>query len=700
MNTPFIKLSLFFAAGILAGTYWSVSLDILYLFLGVAFLLFALAFLRAKKLFLEDILFGGSSFLMIFLLGIICSNLHRPEQQERHYLNHLSIQESQQERLATVTIREQLKSDLYNDKFIGEVSSLNGKKAKGKLLLLFPKEERHSISVDDRLLVSSKFTAFSPPLNPHQFDYRKLMNNRGIYRQVVLQDHNYCRLDSNNSTIKGKAHQLRRLISTKLEAHGFEKEELAIIQALLLGQRHDISIEVYENYAAAGVIHILAVSGLHVGIILVLLNWALSPLRFFGYGVFLRFLLLLVFLWGFAVLAGLSPSVVRAVTMFSFVGLGMQLKRRTNIMNTLFISFFLLLLIRPQHLFEVGFQLSYIAVLSIILFQPMLSRLWWPRNRAAKYFWDISTVTVAAQVGVFPLSLYYFHQFPGLFFLSNLAILPFLGFVLISGLGILMLALLDFLPNILVEAYTEAIAIINRVVAWIAEQEIFLFEGIPFSWFQTLATYLFLFALFHFVKRKDKNHLVFLLGCVLLVQGSFIFEQYQTRSRELVVFHKYKGTVLGEKYSENLKLSHGLDALPEDLSLIRNYVIGERIDQIETAGLSNIYFPGEAYLLAVDSSGIYQIPAFDPRYVLLINSPKINLERMLQEIQPQQIIADGSNYPSYVDRWRKTSAERGIPFHTTAELGAYKITPKKKKGRGWWKKKVSTRKDQNFIGLE
>src|SRR5690606_8574638 len=218
----------------------------------------------------------------------------------------------------------------------------------------------------------------------------------GVYRQLNASPLEVLVMNSEINDLQALAGKIREGIISRLRSYDFGPDELAIIQALLLGQRQEISQEIYSNYAAAGVIHILAVSGLHVGIILLLLNSLFKPLERLKAGRFLKLLLLLILLWSFALLAGLSPSVVRAVSMFSFVAVGMQLKRRTSVLNTLFISLMVLLLINPGFIRQVGFQLSYAAVFSIVLIQPHIYRIYKGELKIVKYFWGLLSVSLAA----------------------------------------------------------------------------------------------------------------------------------------------------------------------------------------------------------------------------------------------------------------------------------------------------------------
>ena len=675
INTAFIKVALFFVAGILAGFLIEISFTILFSIFSVVFVVFLWSFWRAKELFLQDVFFGIATLLLFFLTGIITTQLHLPKNQPNHYINLLSSEtDIKPTPFLMVSISEELKPDLYNRKFIAEVEQLENNSTHGKLLLLMGKDSSQTkIAVDDRMLISAPLQTLPAPLNPHQFNYRTFMQNRSVLNQVQLKAENFEILDSGKNSIKGWAASSRAEIVKNLKENNFRQEELGIIQALLLGQRQDISEEIYNNYAAAGVIHILAVSGLHVGIILWLLHRLLSPLERKKKGRVLKTFILIVLLWLFALLAGLSPSVVRAVTMFSFVAVGLQIKRRTSVMNTLFMSMMVLLLVRPQFIFEVGFQLSYLAVFSIVLLQPMLYKLLEPKNQLIKYFWGLLTVTIAAQAGVLPLSLFYFHQFPGLFFISNLVILPFMGLILALGIVVMILALLNLLPVFLTEFYSFLISSLNNFVELMVKKEEFLFQDIPFSGPQTIGFYFILAALYLLLKRITSQRILLVLSAVLILQIIVYKEIYQSSPEEVVVFHKSRNTIIGKKTGQQLLLHHNLAEAPHKQNIIKNYLVGENIHRIDSQNLQHIFAIGEDIMMVIDSAAIYSVEGLQPDYVLLTNSPKINLNRLLKTLQPKVIIADGSNYRSYLERWEETCLKENIPFHATAKNGAFII---------------------------
>lgn len=672
LNTNIFKLTLTLLLGVVTGFYTDLPLEFVFIIIGTTIIFFVIAFLRAKRLFFNDSLFGISCFILFFVTGIFTWNVHLPKNQKEHYINQISSENNIDPTVLRITIREVLKPDIFNNKFVAEVESMDNVPVQGKLLLLTPKETFNTnLNVGDSFLTTVTIKDIPAPLNPHQFDYRRFMANRGIVKQANLTPWSYRELPHESGLLR-KTHFIRKTISENLRNNGFQPEELAIVQALLLGQKQDISKETYNSYAAAGAIHILAVSGLHVGLLLLLLNFLLSPLKKIKKGRFLRTFLVIILLWGFAILAGLSPSVVRAVTMFSFLAIGLELNRRTSSLNSLILSLLVLILIRPQWIFEVGFQLSYSAVLAILLIQPLLYKLFSPTNKPFRYLWGLLSTTFAAQLGVLPLSLFYFHQFPGLFFLSNLVILPFLGLILGIGILIILLSFADSIPVFLTEFYRTIIQSLNYFVRWVGGQEQFLFRDISFSQSEVWAFYLLLFCIIAMSYSFTFRKFIATLSAVIILQSVYIVKASDSSEESLIVYHTYGKSIIGREKNNKL-LVHKSSDTSEISTLVKNYATGEGIKKFEILPLKNAYATRTGILLVIDSAGIYQKQRIKPEYLLLTGSPFINLERSIEELSPKMILADGNNFPSMVKRWKETCAKKEIPFHHTGEKGAFII---------------------------
>lgn len=667
-----IKLATCLILGIVVGFYFPMDLNVsLGLVLGLIFLLTVLYFFQKNQLN-QTIWFGIVAIITTFFLGILVVNTHNQKLFKNHYSHHISVKK---DTTITIRIREILKPNVYYDKYIVDVLKIGDTKVSGKLLLNVQKDIlQDAYTVDDVLITHFSIEKLNSTLNPHQFDYKSYLEKHYIYHQISTSRPFLLVVNNKDHTLFGYADTFRKRINTQLKANHFKGDKLAIINALLLGQRQDISPEIFNSYSQSGAIHILAVSGLHIGLILLILQRFLKPIEYLKYGRFIKTSIIVILLWCFAVIAGLSPSVTRAVTMFSIVAIGMNLKRPTNIYNTLAISLFVLLLIKPMFIFEVGFQMSYLAVLSIVTIQPELEKFWKPKNKILKFYWQVLTVTVAAQFGVVPISLFYFHQFPGLFFVTNLAIIPVLGFILGFGILVIILAIFKILPPLLATIYAEIIHLMNKVVAWVAHQEQFVFKDIPFNIWQVVSSYVMVIAFVIILKKQNFTSIRMGLISVIVFQLVLFFEKHQNQTNELVIFQKSRFTIIGHKQNNLLNVSHNLDSMSIlDENSIKNYKVGNRIKTISEDLILSVYQIHNKTVLVVDSLGIYQVSHFKPDYVLLRNSPKINLDRLIDSLQPKLIIADGSNYKSYLEGWKATCTKRKRPFHQTNEKGAFII---------------------------
>lgn len=671
LNFTIIKLTFCLIVGIIIAHFISIPLQLSIITCIILILLVLISYSFSQRNIEKTVWFGILAFITTISIGILVVKVSDQRQFEDHYSKVIS-DESDSSHNIVFKIREVLKPTAYHDKYIIDLLKVNEEAVSGKVLLNIQKDSlSEALQVDTILMTSGSFSLVNSPLNPYQFNYADYLKRQYIDHQMSVESSQLLKISSHPFTIYGYAAELRTNINTKLKAFDFERDELAIIDALLLGQRKDISQETYNNYINAGTVHILAVSGLHVGIILLLLNRVFQPIARIKNGNILKIIIIGVIMWGFAIVAGLTPSICRAVGMFTVVAIGMNLKRPVNIYNTLAISMFFLLLIKPMFLFEVGFQMSYMAVLSIVTIHPLLTRLWTPPNKFLNYFWNLLCVSTAAQIGVVPISLYYFHQFPGLFFLSNLVILPFLGFILGLGILVLLLALLNLLPQPLADLFGFCISTMNNFVSWISHQESFVFRNISFGIVFVVVSYLLIIALYAYFKKANYSRFVLVLVAVLMVQGAFWFER-ETQASELVVFHKSRFSLLGFKTKDKLIVNSNLDSIAERRDkVITNYMVGHSIASSSTSKLESVYDVYGKKLLVIDSLGIYNVKSFKPELVLLRNSPKINLKRLIDSLKPELIIADGSNYKSYVARWKKTCEVQKIPFHQTREKGAF-----------------------------
>lgn len=656
-----VKLTLCLITGILIQTALNLS-ALTSFYLLILFLIgLGILFKVSKK---RTLAFGILAALTTILLGVFTTSFANLKNNNLHY----SSKDFANTHLWHLKITEVLKPNAFSHKYIATLVTLDEIKTKGKFLVNLSKDSTSTtFFIDDELIVYGKLKKINKPLNPHQFNYASYLENLGIYHKIEAKN-NYKQLLSTHKTAKGIAASIRTRIIKKLSNAGFGSEELSIIKALLLGERNTIQTKTLDAYKNAGAIHILALSGLHIGILLLVLQFLLSPLEYLPEGKTIKLIIIVLFLWSFAFIAGLSSSLIRAVTMFTFVAYAMFLNRPTSSFNILALSLFFILLCKPNLLFSVGLQMSYAAVFSIVLFNPIFKKIWEPKHYFINKIWQLLTVSLAAQLGVLPISLYYFHQFPTLFFITNLAIIPFLGVILSVGILVITLALFNTLPNFLVTFYNSTIFSMNSVVKWVAAQEDFLIEAISFNKVQMALSYLILLLLLLYLTKKNFKRITWLLASVLIFQTCIIYYNYKaSQKEELQILHQIKNTVITHQSGKKLNIYTNNSFINKQL--LKNITIAERINSTSNFVLKNNYNYKNKLLIVVDSLAIY--PKNKNSIILLTQSAKLNLDRLITDINPKQIIADGSNYKSTVALWRATCLKRKIPFYYTEEKGYY-----------------------------
>jgi competence protein ComEC len=667
-----VQLTFFLIIGVLFGSYYSIKPFHLVGISSLITIAFSIIHFYSNKLINQSAIYAVLVALISLFIGVSSITFKNELNKNSHYSN-LANFKTNESMLVTLSIIKVLKETNYYDKYEAEVVQVETTKSIGKILLNINKDSINAkLKVDEKIVASVLIHELSKPLNPYTFNYKNYLQNHQIYHQIYTRNGQFLKLPNSKSTLIGIAATFRNKVNYSLKKYGFNNDELAVVNALLLGQRQGISSDLLESYSSAGAIHILAVSGLHIGIILLILNFLFKPLLYFKNGKFIVGFLIICLLWCYAIVAGLSASVIRAVTMFTAITIGMYVNRPSNIYNTLVISMFFLLLFNPYYLFEVGFQLSYLAVFAIVWIQPKLYNLVVPKFWILNKMWQLLTVSLAAQIGVLPLSIYYFHQFPGLFFASNLVIIPFLGFILTVGIIVIGLSLVSQLPQVLADLFINIIKKMNHFVDWIAGQHFFIIKDISLSIFLMVAIYSFIFLFIKWTEKKEYYRLVLFLVSFLGIQSILIFEKYKREfTNEIIVFNSHKASILAKRLGSDLTVYSLKDSLKDDY-IIKSYLIGTGLkNRLKYKTSNNLYMFDNQTILVVDSLGIYNFNTIKPSVILLQQSPKINLERLLKTHQPIILIADGSNYKSYLENWERTCFKNKTPFYNTMQKGAF-----------------------------
>jgi competence protein ComEC len=671
-NFPISRITVFFVLGIITFYYHRIPSYIVFLSLFISLFLTLYFLKKGNKNFKDNNIFGVCLYFLFFWIGVNTTLIHNSTNDKTHYF-HDDLNFDKNHAFEFI-IKEKLKNSKRYNRFIANVVRIDNNISSGKVLINLKKDlERVPIDVGSRIVINNRLVKNFKPKNPNQFDHSKYMETKGIYAQLFVNAKEIKICKKIEKDLWFYASHFRNKMIGKLSENGFKKEELAVVNALILGQQQDISPEIMRDYQYAGAIHILSVSGLHVGFIVLLINFILRPFPKNKLGNLIRLIVTIVLLWVFGLLSGMSPSVIRSVTMFSFISVGIYMNRQTDMYHNLLISIFVILLFQPLYIFDIGFQLSYVAVFFILWMEQLLKSIWKPKSRIINYFWSILTVSFAAQIGTLPLSIYYFHQFPGLFFVTNLVLIPCLTIIMSIGLLLLILSAFNFAPHYLLKSVEISITLMNRFINQIASVESFVIKDIPLGFWLLITLYLVIISWIVLLKKPNVTKLFFALECLMMFQITLLYSKYSNElKKEWLVLNVSKKTIIIERNGQKAKVltNQLLEKSDFEQKMISDYITAHYCKIKETKRIPNVILFNKKRILVIDDKKIYQT-TLKPDILLLINSPKINLERVANELKPKLIIADGSNYKAQINLWESTCMKRKIPFHSTNKKGYY-----------------------------
>ena len=676
LHYPLTQITFLFVFGIIFNRYFNLAFESGLLLLVLSFFSLLVAFILnfRNKVIKTSFVFTIASLLVAFAIGNFTATIHQVEQDEKHFTNSNLISEN--EATIRVVVTEKWKPTAKHYRFLVEIVSIDNQALRGKLLVNIRKEKTtKEIIVGSKLALFAKIIPLQKPFNPDQFDYGSFLKNKSIYAQTYVEDATLKVLPSTEKNFYYYSAIFRNRVMANLQKSDFDAKELSVVHALILGQKQDLDPTVLQNYQYAGAVHILSVSGLHVGFVLLFLNFILKVFPNTPRYRLSKMIVVILVLWCFALVAGFSPSVVRSVTMFSFVAMGMYVRRKTYIFYTFYCSIFVILLFEPSFLFDVGFQLSYLALFFILWLQPEFEKLWQPKNKVANHFWQVFTITLAAQLGTVPLSLYYFHQFPGLFFVTNLLIMFLMSVIMGIGLFFVIIAFWTAIPAIIANVLEKLIWVLNFIIEKIASFESFIFKDISFDFWMLTTLYFSVFAFgWIYIHRTYKTTVVFLVSILFFQLSYFYFDYNSNNEEEFLVFHERNGSLILERNGSKLTVfsdSKDSSNIMHDRN-IASYTVANGTVVKQVRAIPNLMTFHSKNVLILDSTTVF-MPDLKPNVLLIRQSPKVNFERILSTYKPEIVIVDASNYRNVVERIRETCLHQKIPFHAVAEKGFYRF---------------------------
>lgn len=645
-----------------------------------------------------SVLGSGLILVSVFSFGAWRFNANYLPAQELFFTNHLEQGDFLAGTVKTLKpgrsrMRAEVKlSHLFRD-------SSSSLPVSGKLLVYLPPDEQTAkLKTGDEIVFNAEPSEISPPLNPGVFNFRAYAARRGIHHQVFLRTRADWRIAANpGGGIYARAQAWRRAWFKTFQDH-LKGDELAVAAALVIGQRDLITEEVKSAYTETGAVHVLAVSGLHVGIIFMILTFFLERVLRLDKTKFGRVAVILISvlcIWGFALISGLSASVQRAAIMFSLLAVGRIAFRKIHVFNTLSVAAIAMLIYQPNQLFHVGFQLSFMAIIGIVAFTNYLDRLYYFPGLVVRKAWSAIAASTGAQLGTLPLSLLYFKQFPAYFMLSGTLVIVFAFATMFLGL------LHGFTAGILgVNVLANATGWLLSTVVELQNALIFFFGKLPgaliqlrvFDGFASLLLALCIGFFGAYLRWRKRSFL--LAGAVfLLLTVVWARTQVQGTDKDsgLTVFHVSRGTLidlttpdqawsLGEQPQVK---DLGFSAGPIRKSLAyepeTTFPLSPGADTSLTEDIQ-LHFPyfefGDSKWAVLDGKAqASALPALDGlTHLLIINDFRVKRMPALPADQQLLIILDGS-IPFYRwPEWRERAEEGGWNLHITGEDGAFRLS--------------------------
>lgn len=647
-------------------------------------------------------IFGVVLTVIFFLMGVLITYTHNEKNYPLHFSKFVKPANVYIARL-TEPLVEKTSSIKIVLEVTGYHDSTGFHKAQGHLLTYLQKDSNAlNLKYGDVIVFKGNLQTIREPANPGEFNYKQFLYFHQIFQQVYLRNDNWQLTNGYSGYwIFNKSYALRNQLVKVLKSYLTTKREYAVASALTVGYEDDLDQELIQAYASSGALHVLSVSGMHVGLIYVVIAWMLTFLDKIKHGRHFKFTLLLLLVWFYALLTGMSPSVMRSAAMLSFVIIGNWVKVYNMVYNTLAVSVFVLLCYNPFYITEVGFQLSYLAVFGIVFLHPLINTWYEPTSYLTSKVWTITSVSLAAQTATFPLGLLYFHQFPLLFIISNLIVIPLSTLVIFGGIALLLLSYLDyFLPIKVIlfflgKALFGIIWFINWVVMFVDRLNYSVISGISITIFETWIIYLLLFFAIAFLLQKRALHLQLTLICLITLASTQLFEMFKIHNQKQVVVYAIKNhsainfidgknnhfisdTVLRQDRSAMLFhvmhhwWNNGIYDWQPSKAFAHATLQSKNLNFYHEHNFIQFY---EKKILLVDSLmnntkfNITTVADFDYAIVSL-NSAK-GLRNVLHQFHFKEIIIDSSNNYKSSKKIKTLCNENNIPFYDVNEKGAF-----------------------------
>ena len=683
-TAPFIRLLFPFIIGIILQWYLQWQID----FIVVCIVCFSISFflfyylpvsLRYKLLRLQGVLLH----LIIASLALLVTW----QQDIRHHKNWFGHQYNPQS-LIIVKINEPLVEKANSFKADGIVQTVinNGKPvaATGKLLLYFKKNDTSRLlHYGDIVIINTRLQQIKNSGNPGAFNYQRYAAFQQLFYNVYLKTGDFIVLPQKginpfNQFIFSAQQYIVGTIKKYLPQ---DKNVTGIAEALLIGYKEDLDKDLVQAYSNTGVVHIIAISGLHLGLIYIMLLWIFTRIPFIKKSKLIRVIFILGCLWLFPVLTGASASVLRSAVMFTCIVIGNNFFRQTSVYNSLAASAFLLLCYNPFFLWDVGFQLSYFAVVGIVWLQQPIYRLLYIKNKLTDKLWSMVSVTIAAQVLTFPICIYYFHQFPTMFLITNLLVVPLSTVILFAEIFLITVSWWPAVADYIGKLIYWLIWLMNYIITTCNSFYFSLIDKMYATAFSTWLLYAFVMAICSWMLYKNKMMFRLALTSLLAFTMLHAYAKFKLQHQRKIIIY-------------NVPQHKAVDFIYKD----QHYFVGDSILQVDGV-LQNFHLKPARVALQLNPSAVFTDIIHNGMYwqyagkkclfidsaiilaplaqkinvdILLISkNPKIKIADIVTAVKPSIVILDASNSLWKIENWKKECEQLLLRCYSVPDQGAF-----------------------------
>jgi len=683
---PFLRLVLPFGGGILCAWYFSppvIYWQTMACIAGLMLLLFS--GLPLKKRFRFHLLSGISSFLLFFSIGGWRCQQQDIRQQPGWFSHHTTdssgyiaiLEAPPVEKPKSIKTIARIRYLLHQGKVLP---------VQGQVLIYFKKDSsNHALRYGNILLFQKPPQPIKSAGNPGSFDFQRYALFQGITHQVYLQPGEYRLLPGREENrLKKQLLASSDYITHVLKRYIPGEKEAGLAEALLIGYKNDLDPELVQAYANTGVVHIIAISGLHLGLIYGILLLLLKPLRRIKKLKWLHPLLIITCLWAFSLLAGAQPSVLRSALMFSCLVVGDAVGRKSAVINTLLASAFGLLCYNPYWLWDLGFQLSYAAVLSILLYMKPVYHWFYIKNKLLDYAWQMNAVTLSAQVLTLPVSIYHFHQFPVSFLFTNFIAVPLSSAILMAEILLCLLTVSPWLATLLGKLTGWGIRLMNSYVERVEDIPYAVWKSLQISTTQTICLTLLLIAGAYGLIEKSKQALRFTAVLLILFLGERTLSFFKAGRQEKIIIYQVPQHSAVDFIRGRQTFFMGDSTLRQDEKSRRFYLEPARtLFRVKEQEADFLYYkPYYRFdglnILWLDRQ--FRYPPLPPEnrpvidLLILSGNPRLYLASLAEALQIRQVVADASVPVRKGAYWKKDCDSLGIPFFDVREKGAFVMT--------------------------